>query len=306
MEFPIDVNENNDIDYMNRKAVDNSNDKLGEIPQNADLSVTDSENTAKELVLVVKELRKQFYNKIAVNNISFKINRGEIFGLLGPNGAGKTTTIKSIMGMIEIDHGKIELLGKDPVVNPKEVKKLIGYVSEEPLLYDSLTPQELFNFIASVRELDDYKATIKIQNLMTSFDANQYYNELIATLSKGNKQKIQIIASLMHDPELLILDEPLSGLDAKSRKIMRNILDIHTSSGKSVLLCTHAMEDAQGLCDRIGIINHGNIIAEGTVEELARLTKSGNKSLEEIFLELTFQNQSVEEATARLEGNYLE
>ena len=255
-------------------------------------------------VLTVRGLEKRFFSKIAVNQLSFHIKKGEIYGLLGPNGAGKTTTIKAILGMVEFDQGDIDLLGENPAADPKAVKRNIGYVAEEPLLYESLTPAELFNFIASVRELDPIEAQQRVGNLMDSFDASRHYRDLIATLSKGNKQKIQIIAGLMHDPDLLILDEPLSGLDAKSRRIVRNIIELHTSAGKSVLLCTHAMEDAQDLCDRVGILNEGVLIAEGTVDELSQLSQSGTTNLEEIFLELTQQSESVAKATARLQDDY--
>lgn len=270
-------------------------------------SISDPEisiQSEPEVILQVNQLAKRYDNVIAVNGLSFEIRRGEIYGLLGPNGAGKTTTIKSILGMVEVDYGSIRLLDLDPVEQPQKVKSRIGYVAEEPLLYESMTPSELFNFISSVRKLDSQEATRRCIDLLESLDARKHYHDLIATLSKGNRQKIQIIASLIHDPELLILDEPLTGLDAKSRRIVRNILALHTQSGKSVLLSTHAMEDAQGLCDRIGIINRGSLIAEGTLEELSQLSKSAGSTLEEIFLELTQQDESVANATARLADAY--
>jgi len=268
------------------------------------IKLGDASGDNHSILLTVEGLTKRYDRTLAVNGLSFSIRSGEIYGLLGPNGAGKTTTIKSLLGMLEIDGGRISLLGKNPMKQAKEVKALIGYVAEEPLLYDSMTPRELFDFIASVRQLDPTETRSRIRNLLTSLDATKYYDDLIGTLSKGNKQKMQIVAALMSDPELLILDEPLTGLDAKSRRIVRNILELHTKSGKSVMLSTHAMEDAQGLCDRIGIINQGQLIAEGTLDELNRIGGSSELSLEQVFLKLTNQEQSVEDATAMISTDY--
>ncbi|MHA1669614.1 MAG: ABC transporter ATP-binding protein [Promethearchaeota archaeon] len=243
----------------------------------------------------VESLSKSFENVQAVDNLSFQIRKGEIYGLLGPNGSGKTTTIKLILGLLEADAGNITVLGLNPEVNEVEIKNQIGYVSEEPLIYKSLTPKELFNFIASIRKLDGAKVSKKLAEYLEGLNAIEYYERLISTLSRGNKQKVQIIAALLHDPEILIMDEPLSGLDAKSVKVVKEIMELHTKRGGSVLFSTHIMEIAEDICDRIGIIKNGKLIAEGNFEELRqRANTIGNDAdLEDIFLNITEQNESI-------------
>lgn len=249
----------------------------------------------------VMDLKKYFNNVKAVDGISFEIKPGEIYGLLGPNGAGKTTTIKNILGILEPDSGEIRVKDLNPEEKLMAVKQTVGYVSEEPMLYKSLTPRELFDFIISIRGLDPNKSEKILNDLFESLEAIQYYDQPIITLSKGNKQKVQIIASLVHEPELLIMDEPLAGLDARSSRLIKDILKIHKSKGGSVLLCTHVMEIAEDLCDRIGIINHGKLIAEGTIEELKRVAqKAGAVSLEDIFLRLTEQDTRISAIITKL------
>ncbi|TFG00698.1 MAG: ABC transporter ATP-binding protein, partial [Promethearchaeota archaeon] len=167
-------------------------------------------------IIKVKDLKKYYETVKAVDGVSFDVKKGEIFGLLGPNGAGKTTTIKLLLGLLEPNGGEMNVFGFNPERNDIQVKERIGYVSEEPLIFESLTPQDLFNFIASIRELDEHKVQERAKEYMESLDALDYYDQTIATLSHGNKQKIQIIAAILHEPSLLILDEPIAGLDAKS------------------------------------------------------------------------------------------
>ncbi|MHA1109606.1 MAG: ABC transporter ATP-binding protein [Promethearchaeota archaeon] len=255
-------------------------------------------------VLYVNNLKKHFDTVKAVDGISFTVRKGEIYGLLGPNGAGKTTAIKNIIGLLDPDDGEIELLGVNPFIgdNENSVKAQIGYVSEEPLLYKSLTSRELFNFIISVRQLDVFESTRVLGNLLESMEAKQYYDSPIVTLSKGNRQKMQIIAALIHDPELLIMDEPLAGLDAKMSRVMKDILKIHVSNGGGVLLSTHIMEIAEDLCDRIGIIHNGKIVAEGTLDELRDIAQAAGASLEDVFLKITEQDASVKSILEKLQG----
>jgi ABC-2 type transport system ATP-binding protein len=249
----------------------------------------------QEIVLEVENLSKQFETVRAVDNLSFTIKPGQIYGLLGPNGAGKTTTIKMILGLLEPTMGEISVMGLHPERDEIEIKSKIGYVSEEPLIYKSLTPKELFNFIASIRNLKGEKVTQKLAEYLEGLSAVEYYERLISTLSRGNKQKIQIIASILHSPQLLIWDEPLSGLDAKSVKVVKEILELHTQKGGSVLFSTHIMEVAEDLCDVIGIINKGTLVAEGTLDELRQTANLIDESmdLEDIFLRLTEQDESV-------------
>ncbi|UYP44284.1 Trehalose/maltose import ATP-binding protein MalK [Candidatus Lokiarchaeum ossiferum] len=252
-------------------------------------------NLMNDIMLKAENISKSFENVHAVNDLSFEIKKGEIYGLLGPNGAGKTTTIKMILGLLEPDQGEISVLGLHPERDEIELKNRIGYVSEEPLIYKSLTPKELFNFIASIRKLDGEKVTKKLAEYLEGLNAVEYYERLISTLSRGNKQKIQIIAAILHDPQLLILDEPLAGLDAKSVKVVKEILELHTQRGGSVLFSTHIMEVAEDLCDVIGIVNQGKLVAVGTVDELRERanTLGEDMDLEDIFLKLTDQDESV-------------
>lgn len=255
-------------------------------------------------ILTVRDLVKHFGQVRAVDGLSFSVRPGEIYGLLGPNGAGKTTTIKCILGLLELQHGRIAVIGEDPIETPERVKDNIGYVAEEPLLYGSVTPREMLNFIASIRGLDEEDATGRAQRLISSLDATQYYDSLMETLSRGNKQKVQLIAALLHRPQLLILDEPLSGLDAKSSRVVKELLMLHVQQGGSVLLSTHIMEQAQLLCNRIGIINRGKKVAEGTLDELRGIADSTGAPLEEIFLKLTEQDKSVKETIDRFRQAY--
>jgi ABC-2 type transport system ATP-binding protein len=256
--------------------------------------------TTSDLMVKVNKISKSFGPVDAVDELSFEVRKGEIFGLLGPNGAGKTTTIKMILGLLEPDSGEIVVIGKDPLKDEIMIKHEVGYVSEEPLIYKSLTPRELFNFIASIRGLKGETISKRLADYLESFGALEYYNRLIATLSRGNKQKIQIIAALLHDPKLLIMDEPTAGIDARSVKVLKEILQLHTKRGGSVIFSTHIMEVAQELCHRIGIINKGKLVACGTVQELQNLAHTSGATLENIFLKLTEQDESVNEIIARL------
>ncbi|MHA1478734.1 MAG: ABC transporter ATP-binding protein, partial [Promethearchaeota archaeon] len=252
------------------------------------------------VMISVSELKKFFGDIKAVNGISFKVKKGEVFGLLGPNGAGKTTTIKLLLGLLEPNHGEISIMGLNPETEEVQIKSRVGYVSEEPLIFKSLTPKDLFNFIASIRSLDAEETSKRAQEYLESLGALEYYEQLIATLSHGNKQKIQIISAILHDPDLLIMDEPLAGLDAKSVKVIKEILDIHIENGGAVLFSTHIMEIAEVLCDRIAIINRGKLVGIGTMEELRQQADKLGANLEDVFLRLTEQDVSVNEIIKKL------
>ena len=236
-------------------------------------------------MLEVRELFVKYGNFTAVKGISFDVEEGEIFGLLGPNGAGKSSTLKSIMGLANFE-GEIKLLGEKIGV---EERNLIGYVPEEFMLIDVLTPLEFFEFIASLRKINSQE---RLFRLIYAFGLEKYVNKPIASLSMGTKQKVAIIAALMHDPKLLILDEPLNGLDAKSSRILKEMMKRHVEKGGAVLFSTHIMEIAEKLCDRIAVINKGEIVAMGTIEELRKKAEvEGN--LEDIFLKLTGEDEYI-------------
>jgi len=236
-------------------------------------------------MLEVRELFVKYGNFTAVKGISFDVEEGEIFGLLGPNGAGKSSTLKSIMGLVNFE-GEIKLLGEKIGV---EERNLIGYVPEEFMLIDVLTPLEFFEFTASLRKINSQE---RLFRLIYAFELEKYVNKPIASLSMGTKQKVAIIAALMHDPKLLILDEPLNGLDAKSSRILKEMMKRHVEKGGAVLFSTHIMEIAEKLCDRIAVINKGEIVAMGTIEELRKKAEvEGN--LEDIFLKLTGEDEYI-------------
>ena len=256
------------------------------------------------IMISVSELKKFFGDVKAVNGISFDVKKGEVFGLLGPNGAGKTTTIKLLLGLLEPLEGTIKIMDLNPEIDEVQIKSRVGYVSEEPLIFKSLTPKDLFNFIASIRKLNAEETSERAQEYMESLGALEYYDQLVATLSHGNKQKIQIISSILHDPDLLILDEPLSGLDAKSVKVVKEILDIHIENGGAVLFSTHIMEIAEDLCDRIAILNRGKIVGIGTMDELRQQADHLGANLEDVFLRLTEQDISVNEIVKKLRKSF--
>ena len=258
------------------------------------------------VMISVSELKKFFGDVKAVNGISFEVKKGEVFGLLGPNGAGKTTTIKLLLGLLEPNHGDISIMGLNPETEEVQIKSRVGYVSEEPLIFKSLTPKDLFNFIASIRRLDAEETSKRAQEYLESLGALEYYEQLIATLSHGNKQKIQIVSSILHDPDLLIMDEPLAGLDAKSVKVIKEILDIHIENGGAVLFSTHIMEIAEVLCDRIAIMNRGKLVGIGTMEELRQQADKLGANLEDVFLRLTEQDVSVNEIIKKLRKSFKE
>jgi ABC-2 type transport system ATP-binding protein len=243
------------------------------------------------------ELTKQFGSVQALTGLSFQVMPGEIYGLLGPNGAGKTTTIKVITGLVEPTSGWVKVGGFDPLKHPIEVKSRIGYVAEKPILYDSLSSRDFLEFVASIRKLNQNAANRMVTQLADAFDMAKYFDAPIATLSMGMKQKVALIASLVHQPPVLLLDEPLSGIDAKSSRIVKDLLSLHTQKGGSVLFSTHIMEVAEHLCKRIGIIYQGKVIAEGTLDQLKSKTGSRSETLEEVFLNLTNEETEVADKT---------
>ncbi len=251
-------------------------------------------------LIEASKLTKQFGSVQALNCLTFRVMPGEIYGLLGPNGAGKTTTIKVLIGLLEPTSGGVKVGGYSPIKNPIEVKSRIGYVAEKPILYESLSSRDFLEFVASIRKLDQNAASHIVTQLVDAFDMTKYFDVPIATLSMGMMQKVALIASLIHQPPVLLLDEPLSGLDAKSSRIVKDLLSLHTQKGGAVLFSTHIMEVAEHLCTRIGIIYQGKLIAEGTLDQLKSKTGSKSKTLEEVFLKLTNEETEVADKTRLL------
>jgi len=246
-----------------------------------------------EPLIETSGLTKRFGSVQALTDVNLRVVPGEIYGLLGPNGAGKTTAIKTILGLLEPTSGWIKVAGFDPATNPIEVKSKIGYVAENPIVYDSLSPRDFLEFVASIRKTDKIVTNELVTQLANAFDMAQYFDSPIATLSLGMKQKVALIASLIHQPPVLLLDEPLNGLDAKSSRIVKELVSFHAQKGGAVLFSTHIMEVAEQVCTRIGIIYQGKVIAEGTLDQLRGKTEDKGGTLEEVFLKLTHEEAEV-------------
>jgi len=230
-------------------------------------------------------LVKNFGDKAAVDDVTFQVYGGEIFGFLGPNGAGKTTTIKMIVGLLHPTAGSVKVGGYDVVQQPVQAKAACGYVPDEPNLYAKLTGRELLRFVGDLYNLDRAQAARRSEELLRLFSLMEAADDTTDSYSHGMRQKTSLAAALVHDPKVLIMDEPTVGLDPKSARLIKDIIRQMADRGAAVMLSTHILEIAQNMCDRIGIINQGKLIAAGTIEELQRA--QGESSLEDIFLSLT-------------------
>lgn len=237
-------------------------------------------------MIKVDKVSKSFGDKKAVDNVSFDVRPGEIFGFLGPNGAGKTTTIKMIVGLLKPDQGDIEVSGIDVVKNSLESKKRISYVPDNPDLYENMTGYQYLNFMADVFEIGEDLRKERIQGLARKFEIEDDLNDYLKGFSHGMKQKVALIGALVSDPDVLILDEPMVGLDPKSAFNLKALMRERCDQGKSVFFSTHVMEVAEKICDRVGIIKDGKLISYGSLDEL-KANADENESLEQLFLELT-------------------
>lgn len=236
--------------------------------------------------LVLHQLCKNF-GRPAVDNLNLQVKRGELYALLGPNGAGKTTTLRMVAGLMQPDHGSIQVLGIDLASNPSAAKQKLAYLPDDALLYNRLKPFEYLEFVAGLWGLDANSASQKAHELLDWLDLLKHADELIEGFSRGMKQKLALAGALIHAPELIILDEPLTGLDAAAARQVKDVLLKHVKQGGTVILTTHILEVAERLAERIGIIQHGKLIAEGTLDELRHQTQSSSASLEDVFLQLT-------------------
>lgn len=238
-------------------------------------------------MIEVRNFSKIYSNgKKAVDDISFDVKNGEIFGFLGPNGAGKSTTIKAIVGINKASSGSITMNGINIADDPIKYKALFSYVPDNPELFDSYSGYEYINFLADIYGLDEKIRKERLDYYLEFFDIRSAMADQIETYSHGMAQRLALIGALINDPDVLILDEPMVGLDAKSAYNLKEILRDRTAKGKSVFFSTHVMSVAQELCDRIAIINKGKIIAIGTFDEI-RNSSTHKENLESVFLELT-------------------
>ncbi len=245
----------------------------------------DIEEQNLKWMIETTDLTKRFGNFTAVKNLNLRVKRGEIYGFLGPNGAGKTTTIKILNCLLNPSSGSARIAGFDIRKDVLKVKTITGYLPETPFLYEKLTGKEFLDFVAELYGVDDARKERKVNNLLRMFTLTEKADSLIQGYSHGMRQKIGIAAALIHDPKVLFLDEPTIGLDPKSARMVKDILRELVNRGSTVFMSTHVLEIAEKMCDEVGIVNHGTLIASGSIETL-RKSEQGD-SLEDIFLELT-------------------
>lgn len=238
-------------------------------------------------LLKINDLSKTFSDFHAVTNVDLSVAPGEIYGFLGPNGAGKTTTIKMLAGLLQPTTGSISICSKNLKEDPLYCKSCTGYIPDRPYLYEKLTGSEYLTFIASLYLKPDSTPLLNAQKYLELFDLTQRQDHLIEGYSHGMRQKLIMTSIFMLEQPLVIVDEPMVGLDPKSAKIVKELFKNRAKSGTAIFLSTHSMEIAEELCDRIGIIHHGKIITQGTISQLRDEAKSGATHLEDIFLELT-------------------
>ncbi len=237
----------------------------------------------------ISDVSKSYSGDVkAVDSLDLHVMPGEIFGFLGPNGAGKTTTIKIIVGILEPDQGSVEVAGINIGDRPIDAKKQIGYVPDQAQLWEKLTGAEYLDFVCDVYGVPGEKREPEAVRLLETFEMLRAVNDPIGSYSRGMRQKIAVIGSLIHHPSVWILDEPMVGLDPRSSFLLKEMMRSHVDQGGAVFFSTHVLEVAERLCDRVGIIHKGKLIAVNTVEEMKNLfAQEGDKSLEEIFLEVT-------------------
>lgn len=235
--------------------------------------------------LAVRGLTKCF-DRPAVDGLDLIVRVGEFYALVGPNGAGKTTTLRMVAGLLRPDAGRIEIFGIDALREPIAAKQVMAWVSDEPMIYDKLTPLEYLEFVAGLWSIDAARSSETARELLVSLGLEQHLHERCEGFSKGMRQKVALAGALIHDPQLIILDEPLTGLDAVSARHVKGLLAERVRRGGTVIMTTHILEVAERMADRIGVIAAGRVVAEGTLAELRQQNGANDTSLEELFIAL--------------------
>jgi ABC-2 type transport system ATP-binding protein len=241
-------------------------------------------------MIELHELTKNYGNTIAVNKLSLNVAAGEIYGFIGPNGAGKTTTIRMLGGILAPTSGNIIIGGLDMAKKPVEVKKMIGFVPDRPFLYEKLTGMEFLRFSADLYDVNPDDFPQKAEQLLRQFALWDWANEIIEAYSHGMKQRLIIASALLHDPRILVIDEPMVGLDPAAVHMVKDILKELAARQTTIFISTHTLSLAEDLCHRIGVIHKGTLLAEGTVDELKHFAKLGEARLEEVFLTIIKEN----------------
>jgi ABC-2 type transport system ATP-binding protein len=237
------------------------------------------------VALEIAGLHKRF-DRPAVNGFDLAVRTGEFYALLGPNGAGKTTILRMVAGLLRPDAGAIRIFGVDALADPVAAKQVVAWVSDEPMIYDKLTPFEYLEFVAGLWGVDAATAEARSRELVDWLGLADHAHARCEGFSKGMRQKVALAGALVHDPKLIILDEPLTGLDAGSARQVKEVLRERVRAGGAVVMTTHILEVAERMADRIGVIAAGRLIAQGTLDELRERAGSGNASLEDAFLAL--------------------
>jgi ABC-2 type transport system ATP-binding protein len=240
-------------------------------------------------MIELKGLTKRYGNLVAVDNLNLLIPKGEIFGFIGPNGAGKTTTINMIGGILAPTSGTVMICGINMESDPEKAKRKIGFIPERPYLYEKLTGMEFLKFIADLYGVGEDVFLIKCQEKLEMFFLSDWSDDLIESYSHGMKQRLVMAAALVHDPEVIIVDEPMVGLDPLAIKMVKNLFRNLAKQGTTIFISTHTLKVAEDICDRIGIIHKGTLIASGTPEELKRQVNETDADLEQVFIRLTEQ-----------------
>jgi ABC-2 type transport system ATP-binding protein len=235
-------------------------------------------------------LSKKYGNHTAVNNVHLTVNAGEIFGFIGPNGAGKTTTIQIMAGLLLPSNGNVILSDVSMNDHPVKAKQLIGYIPDRPFIYEKLTGIEYLRFIGDFYHVSDSDFRTRSTELLKQFGLLSRCNELIEAYSHGMKQRLIMASALLHNPPIIIVDEPMVGLDPVAIKLVRDIFQQRSAQGTTIFMSTHTLSLAEQICHRVGIIHNGHLIATGTIDDLKASAKKGTNDLEDIFFQLTFAN----------------
>lgn len=235
----------------------------------------------------LENLTKRYGDFTAVGGIDLSIEGAQIFGFLGPNGAGKTTTLRMIAGILTPDVGRVFVAGHDNVVEPIAARQVLGFVPDRPFVYDKLTGAELLRFSAGLYGLEGAEVESRVDELLELWDLTPWKNQLVESYSHGMRQKLIISSALIHRPRVLVVDEPMVGLDPRSAWLLKDVLRRFADRGGTVLVSTHTLELAESLCDRLAVIDRGRIVASGSIDDLRREAKSEAAGLEEIFLKIT-------------------
>jgi len=238
-------------------------------------------------MIELKNLTKKFGSVVAVNRLNLSVSEGEVFGFIGPNGAGKTTTLRMMSGILAPTEGSVTIDGINMGGQPEKAKQRMGYIPDRPFLYEKLTGMEFLRFTADLFGVEDGLFKEKSESLLTKFSIYDWRDELIESYSHGMKQRLIISAALLHDPKVLVIDEPMVGLDPAGIRMMKNIFRDLSEKGTTLFMSTHTLSVAEDLCDRIGVIHKGKLIAIGTVEDLKDSARVEEGDLEKVFLILT-------------------